>query len=80
MDVDAQGLPYADSSIDLIVAIVAAHWFDPDKFSAELRRVLKPNGVVALSRGYGAIVRVKEEGGEESFEITPEQVSDYAQR
>jgi SAM-dependent methyltransferase len=35
-------------SVDLLVVAQAAHWFDLEKFYAEVRRVLKPNGIIAL--------------------------------
>jgi SAM-dependent methyltransferase len=34
-------------SIDLVTVAQALHWFDLDRFYAEVRRVLKPNGVFA---------------------------------
>ncbi len=34
-------------SIDLIAVAQALHWFDFEKFYVEVRRVLKPNGVLA---------------------------------
>ena len=37
-----------DCSADLIVAAQAAHWFDLDRYYAEVRRILRPNGVMAL--------------------------------
>ncbi|MBL8182547.1 MAG: class I SAM-dependent methyltransferase [Blastocatellia bacterium] len=37
-----------DSSIDLVVAAQAFHWFDADKARTEFRRILKPNGQVVL--------------------------------
>lgn len=40
------GLP--DGSADLVTAAQAAHWFDLPAFYAEVRRVLRPGGVVAL--------------------------------
>ncbi len=40
------GLP--DASADLVTAAQAAHWFDLAAFYAEVRRVLRPGGVVAL--------------------------------
>ena len=43
---EAFGLP--DSSVDLITAAQAAHWFDLDAFFTEVRRVLKPSGALAL--------------------------------
>lgn len=38
----------ANASIDLIVVAQAAHWFDLPAFYAEVRRVARPGGVVAL--------------------------------
>jgi SAM-dependent methyltransferase len=35
-------------SVDLITVAQAAHWFDLDTFYKEVRRVLKPGGVLAL--------------------------------
>lgn len=35
------------NSVDLITAATAIHWFDHDKFYAEVKRILKPNGVIA---------------------------------
>lgn len=43
---EASGLP--DSSADLILAAQAAHWFDLDRFYEEVRRVARPDGVLAL--------------------------------
>lgn len=37
-----------DGSVDLITVAQAVHWFDFDKFYAQVKRVLKPNGIVAL--------------------------------
>lgn len=37
-----------DASVDLITAGAAAHWFDLDRFYAEVRRVAKPRAVIAL--------------------------------
>jgi len=39
------GLP--DASTDLAVAAQSAHWFDLDEYYVEVRRVLKPRGVIA---------------------------------
>ena len=52
--VDYRVAPAEDSSIDfgtvdLIMVAQALHWFDLDRFYAEARRVLKPNGVLAAS-------------------------------
>jgi len=44
-EADQSGLP--DASTDLATAAQAVHWFDLDKYYAEVRRVLKPQGVIA---------------------------------
>jgi len=44
----AERLPLRDRSVELVAAAQAAHWFDFDRFHAECRRVLAPDGVVAL--------------------------------
>jgi SAM-dependent methyltransferase len=43
---EASGLEQA--SVDLVVAAQAAHWFDLDAFYTEVRRVARPDAVVAL--------------------------------
>jgi SAM-dependent methyltransferase len=50
---EASGLP--DHSIDLVTVAQALHWFDLPKFYAEVRRVLKPQGVVA-AWGYNRLL------------------------
>ncbi|MCB0792217.1 MAG: class I SAM-dependent methyltransferase [Flavobacteriales bacterium] len=40
------GLP--DASVDLVTAATAAHWFDHALFNAEVVRVLRPGGVLAI--------------------------------
>src|SRR5436190_2253664 len=37
-----------DSSVDLVVAAQAFHWFEPDATRNEFKRILKPGGHVAL--------------------------------
>lgn len=37
-----------DGSVDLLVAAQAFHWFRPEPFYAEVRRVLRPRGCLAL--------------------------------
>lgn len=39
-------------SMDLVTVAQALHWFDVDAFHAEVRRVLKPGGIIA-EWGYG---------------------------
>ena len=38
----------ADSSVDLIVAAQAFHWFDAEKARQEFKRILKPGGHIVL--------------------------------
>jgi SAM-dependent methyltransferase len=37
-----------DKSIDLVTVGCAVHWFDTEKFYAEVSRVLKPGGMIAV--------------------------------
>ena len=45
---DAEALPVPDRSVDAVVAGQAAHWFDPGPAAVQMRRVLRPGGVVGL--------------------------------
>src|ERR1700756_4888931 len=43
-------LPFADASVDVVVSSLMLQWCDPpDTAFAEIRRVLKPDGLVAFS-------------------------------
>ena len=37
-----------DESVDLVIMMAAFHWLDRERIYNELRRVLKPNGVIAI--------------------------------
>ena len=43
----AEHVSLSDSSVDLVTVAVAIHWFNFDEFYSEVRRVLKPGGVIA---------------------------------
>ena len=43
----AEHVSLNDSSTDLVTVAVAIHWFNFDEFYGEVKRVLKPNGVIA---------------------------------
>ncbi len=43
----AEHVSLADSSVDLVTVAVAIHWFNFDEFYREVKRVLKPNGILA---------------------------------
>jgi SAM-dependent methyltransferase len=44
----AQATTLPDASVDLIVSAQAFHWFDTPEVRAEFRRILKPEGKIAL--------------------------------
>jgi SAM-dependent methyltransferase len=44
----AESCPLPDRSIDLVTVAQALHWFDVARFYAEARRVLVPQGVIAV--------------------------------
>ncbi|XP_074655133.1 putative methyltransferase DDB_G0268948 [Tubulanus polymorphus] len=44
---DAYSLPIEDSSTDLVTCAASIHWFDLPRFYEEVRRILKPGGVLA---------------------------------
>ncbi|MDH5357798.1 MAG: malonyl-ACP O-methyltransferase BioC [Gammaproteobacteria bacterium] len=46
---DAENLPLADNSVDLIFANLALQWCDPRSSFAEIQRVLKPDGLVMFT-------------------------------
>lgn len=43
---EASALP--DASVDLVTVAQALHWFDLDAFHAEVRRVVRPGGLIAV--------------------------------
>lgn len=43
----AEQVALQDGSVDLVTVAVAIHWFDLDEFYAEVRRVLRPGGILA---------------------------------
>ncbi|CAN5656311.1 hypothetical protein BH11ACT8_BH11ACT8_23190 [soil metagenome] len=44
----AEEIPVADHSVDVVIAAQCYHWFDTDLALAEIQRVLKPHGTLAL--------------------------------
>lgn len=51
----AESIDLPDRSVDLITVAQAAHWFDLGRFYPEARRVLRPDGALALI-SYGVVV------------------------
>ncbi len=50
----AEKTNFEENQFDLITVAQAIHWFDFDKFYAEVNRTLKPNGILAVI-GYGLL-------------------------
>jgi len=48
LDGTAEAIPLDDASVDAVFVAQAFHWFDPDRALAEISRVLRPGGFLAL--------------------------------
>ncbi len=48
VEAPAETLPFADDSFDAAVSGQAFHWFDQDKALAEMCRVVRPGGTIAV--------------------------------
>ena len=44
----AEKIPLKSASADLLISAQAAHWFEFEQFYSEVKRILKPNGIIAL--------------------------------
>ncbi len=44
----SDGAPLADASVDLVTVAQALHWFDLPRFYTEVRRVARPDGIIAV--------------------------------
>lgn len=49
INADAEALPFADHSFDLVFSNLALQWCDPDAVFRECRRVLRPGGLLLFS-------------------------------
>jgi ubiquinone/menaquinone biosynthesis C-methylase UbiE len=48
-NVNVDGLPFADASVDVVISITAVHWMNIPNVMREVQRVLRPGGVLALT-------------------------------
>ena len=48
VDATAEDLPFGDGSFDAVTVAQAFHWFDAPVALAEIRRVLRPSGLLAM--------------------------------
>lgn len=48
----AESTSFADASFDAVCVAQALHWFDVERFFGEVKRVLRPRGVILVT-GYG---------------------------
>lgn len=46
VQVDAHQMPFEDNSFDVVIALAMIYYLDIEKFLKEVRRVLRPNGVL----------------------------------
>ncbi len=50
---EAESLPEVeDCSVDLVTVCTALHWFDLERFFAEVNRILKPEGALVVISDY----------------------------
>lgn len=59
VEAPSENVPFENKTFDLITVAQAIHWFDFDRFYAEVRRTAKPGALLAVI-GYG-MVRVDED-------------------
>jgi SAM-dependent methyltransferase len=52
----AEGTDLPDRAVDLVTVAVAAHWFDLERFYAEVRRVSRPGAVLAIWGYFGTVI------------------------
>ncbi|MDX2239694.1 MAG: class I SAM-dependent methyltransferase [Leptolyngbyaceae cyanobacterium bins.302] len=78
----AEKIPLEDASVDLVTSFQAFHWFDFNQSLREFRRILKPNGQLALvwslwdqsnpiSKEYTQLIEASQERSRSSVQLNP---------
>jgi ubiquinone/menaquinone biosynthesis C-methylase UbiE len=52
LESSAEKMPFANDQFDLVTVFLAFHWFDQERFLEEVRRVLKPDGMLMICNQY----------------------------
>lgn len=73
----AEKLPFEDKSVDVITTAQAFHWFKHDQFFEEAKRVLKPNGTIAIIGYEYARIRESQQASDLIKKIGLETMGDY---
>ncbi|KAG2183555.1 hypothetical protein INT43_006561 [Umbelopsis isabellina] len=73
----AEKLPFEDKSVDVITTAQAFHWFKHDQFFEEAKRVLKPNGTIAIIGYEYARIRESKQASSLIRKIGLETFGDY---
>jgi ubiquinone/menaquinone biosynthesis C-methylase UbiE len=62
-NVNVDGLPFDDASVDVVISITAIHWMNIATVMREVQRVLRPGGVLALTSSSYIRYRIEPSGG-----------------
>ncbi|MBA3991091.1 MAG: class I SAM-dependent methyltransferase [Propionibacteriales bacterium] len=81
----AERIPFATSSVDVVIAAQAFHWFDPARALVEIARVLRPGGVLGLvwnlrDESVPWVRRLTALIGSDSLEVDPAEALDSSGR
>lgn len=69
---------FKDRSIDMVSVATAFHWFNKDIFFDQVKRVLKPNGTLAIFAYYYPVITENSEANKVLQDLTEGQFKNYA--